>query len=213
MTNEFVTLIPQIELDMIEAYLNGGSDAAFDGYFDEHEVPADAIPSQLQIAVARILLKEIQGSLPQWAAVKEDGEVILNRKSIKRHPKATKLTFLPHFVCCINWADSGPGYSWPESYHVIYIPGFEKFVVTASRDGADAQGCADHAIGWGEVSEGALLVAKRLIQADWDHKRKEYDQERWVYLFDEGLVDSETADLWADEVWPSDTSPVDEEDD
>jgi len=24
-------------------------------------------------------------------------------------------------VCCINWADSGPGYSWPESYYVTYI--------------------------------------------------------------------------------------------
>lgn len=213
MTNEFVTLIPQIEMDLIEAYLHGGSDPAFDDYYDEHDVPHDAIPSQLQIAVARILLKEVQDSLPQWAAVKEDGAVILNRKSIKRHPKAAKLIFLPKFVCCINWADSGPGYSWPESYHVIYIPGFEKFIVTASRDGADAQGCADHAIGWGEASEGALLVAKRLIQADWDHKRKEYCQERWIYLFDEGLVDSETADLWADEVWPSDTSPVDEEDD
>ena len=47
----------------------------------------------------------------------------------------------------------------------------------------------------------------------WDQKRQEYDPGRWAFLFDEGLVDSETVDLWADEVWLSDTSPVDEEDD
>jgi hypothetical protein len=43
-------------------------------------------------------------------------------------------------------AMGGPGYPWPESYHVTYIPGLEKFIVTASRDGADAFGCADHAL-------------------------------------------------------------------
>ena len=34
-----------------------------------------------------------------------------------------------------------------------YILGLEKFIVTSSRDGADAFGCADHALGWGSVAE------------------------------------------------------------
>ncbi len=212
MSNNTIALIPQIELDLIEAYLSNEPASAFDGYFSENNIPLDAMASPLQIAVARVLLNPIQASLPQWAAVRESGEVLLNRKEIQRHPQAVRLTLEPQLVCCINWADSGPGYSWPESYHVTYIPGLEKFIVTSSRDGADAFGCADHALGWGSVAEGELLVAKRIIQGFWEHQRNEWDQERWAYLFDEGLIDSATADAWAEEIWPQDNAP-DEEDD
>ena len=212
MSNNTIALIPQIELDLIEAYLSNEPASAFDSYFSENNIPLDAMASPLQIAVARVLLNPIQASLPQWAAVRESGEVLLNRKEIQRHPQAVRLTLEPQLVCCINWADSGPGYSWPESYHVTYIPGLEKFIVTSSRDGADAFGCADHALGWGSVAEGELLVAKRIIQGFWEHQRNEWDQERWAYLFDEGLIDSATADAWAEEIWPQDNAP-DEEDD
>jgi hypothetical protein len=95
---------------------------------------------------------------------------------------------------------------------VTYIPGLEKFIVTSSRDGADAFGCADHALGWGSVAEGELFVAKRIIQGFWEHQRNEWDQERWAYLFDEGLINRTTANSWAEEVWPQDNAP-DEEDD
>ena len=212
MSNNTIALIPQIELDLIEAYLSNESVAAFNSYFSENNIPLDAMASPLQIAVARVLLSPIQASLPQWAAVRESGEVLLNRKEIQRHPQAVRLTLEPQLVCCINWADSGPGYSWPESYHVTYIPGLEKFIVTSSRDGADAFGCADHALGWGSAAEGELLVAKRIIQGFWEHQRNEWDQERWAYLFDDGLIDSATADAWAEEIWPQDNAP-DEEDD
>jgi len=212
MSNNTIALIPQIELDLIEAYLSNEPASAFDSYFSENNVPLDAMASPLQIAVARVLLNPIQASLPQWAAVRESGEVLLNRKEIHRHPQAVRLTLEPQLVCCINWADSGPGYSWPESYHVTYIPGMEKFIVTSSRDGADAFGCADHALGGGSAAEGELLVAKRIIQGFWEHQRNEWDQERWAYLFDEGLIDSATADAWAEEIWPQD-NPPDEEDD
>ena len=212
MSNNTIALIPQIELDLIEAYLSNEPAAAFDSYFSENNIPLDAMASPLQIAVARVLLNPIQASLPQWAAVRESGEVLLNRKEIQRHPQAVRLTLEPQLVCCINWADSGPGYSWPESYHVTYIPGLEKFIVTSSRDGADAFGCADHALGWGSAAEGELLVAKRIIQGFWEHQRNEWDQERWAYLFDDGLINETTANSWAEEVWPQDNAP-DEEDD
>jgi hypothetical protein len=211
MSNNTIALIPQIELDLIEAYLSNEPALAFDNYFSQNNIPLDAMASPLQIAVARVLLNPIQGSLPQWAAVRESGEVLLSRKEIQRHPQAVRLTLDPQLVCCINWADSGPGYSWPESYHVTYIPGLEKFIVTASRDGADAFGCADHALGWGSAAEGELLVAKRIIQGFWEHQRNEWDQECWAYLFDEGLINETTANSWAEEIWPQDKAPDEEE--
>ena len=212
MSNNTIALIPQIELDLIEAYLGNEPASAFDSYFSENNIPLDARVSPLRIAVARVMLNPIQASLPQWACAGENGELLLNREEIHRHPQAVRLTLDPQLVCCINWADSGPGYSWPESYHVTYIPGLEKFIVTASRDGADAFGCADHALGWGSAAEGELLVAKRIIQGFWEHQRNEWDQERWAYLFDDGLIDSATADAWAEEIWPQDNAPNEEDD-
>jgi hypothetical protein len=114
------------------------------------EVPESKVP-RLAIAVAQIVLHEIQETLPQWAAAWDDG-VLLHRKKHKRH-KDARLVSNPRLVCTINWADSRPGFSWPESYHVTYLPGFNKFIITASRDGNDASGCSDHAIG---VADGSL---------------------------------------------------------
>ncbi len=201
MKSNQIAMIPQIELDLVEAYVTNGSETDFLDYFLENKIPQDAMYSPMEIAVARVLLHPIQGSLPQWAGVR-DGELVLNRKEIARHRSARHLTLKPELVCCINWADSAPGYSWPEAYHVTYIPGLEKYIVTSSRDGAEPFGSADHALGWGAVAEGPVLVAKRLIQRFWTHHVNEWEQERWVCVFDEGLINSATAAAWADEVWP-----------
>lgn len=212
MNQNVIALIPQIELDLIEAYLANDPSSSFQDYFDQNNIPQGELASSLEIAVARILLKPIQSTLPQWAAVRENGAVILNRKEIKRHPRATALTFQPRLICCVNWADSAPGFSWPESYHITYIPGFERFIVTSSRDGEDAFGSADHALGWGHLAEGESLVAKRLVQRFWSDQYSGWEQERWAYLFDEGLIDATTAEAWADEVWPPQCCPEDDDD-
>ncbi len=202
MSSNLIALIPQIELDLIETYLEGRSESEFRDYFSENDIDEGAMASAIEIAVARILLRPIESSLPQWAGMRDTGKLVLNRKPIKRPAKAVPLKFNPRLVCCVNWADSAPGYSWPESYHITYIPGFEKFIVTSSRDGAEPFGSADHALGWGHAVEGELLVAKRLIQRFWQGHVYDWDQGRWAYLFDEGLIDRATADAWADEIWP-----------
>ena len=107
----------------------------------------------------------------------------------------------PCDLCTINWADSGPGFSWPESYHVTYLPGFDKFVITSSRDGPDAWGCSDHAIGVADGNLEPIEAAKEVITEFWRMQRNAWEQSRWAYLFDEGLIDEKTANVWADEVW------------
>jgi len=210
MNNNPTVLIPQIELDLIETYLNDDSNFDLNDYFMDNQIPDDAKAGQLSIAVARVLLNKIQDSLPQWAAITDSGKVLLNRKEIKRHPKATKLTLDPRLVCCINWADSGPRVAWPESYHITFIPGFEKYIVTASRDGSDVHGCSDHALGWGAMAEGEMPIAKRIIQDFWSDMRSEWEQERWVNLLKKGLIDENTAAAWAEEVWnpPEDSEEI-----
>ena len=201
MTATVVLLLPIDEQALLKCYVEGTREpddlAAF---YDALEVPEDAIPTRLAIAVAQILLHHIQGTLPQWASVNGD-TVNLNREKHKRH-KDARLAFSPQLICTINWADSGPGFSWPESYHVTYLPGFDKFVITASRDGPDTWGCADHAIGVADGSLSPVDAAKGVITEFWRMQVNEWDQCRWAYLFDQGLIDTKTANAWADEIWP-----------
>ena len=202
MHNNVFSLIPQIELDVISSYFSGISNSGFNTYYENTYISPDATPPEIDIVVARVILKSIQNTLPQWASVSADYEVSLNREEIKRIPQSKhklELNFSPKLICCINWADSGPGFSWPEAYHITYIPDFKKYIVTSSRDGDDVYGCADHAIGWGELIEGELEIAKRCVLDHWSSLN--WEQERWAYVFDEGIIDSKIATEWANEIW------------
>ena len=202
MTATLVRLLPVDEMAVLKCYVEGSSETQrIQSFYDELGIAENKEVPRGAIAVAQILLHEIQGSLPQWASVREE-EVSLNRKEHHRH-KDARLVFNPQLVCTINWADSGPGFSWPESYHVTYLPGFEKFVVTASRDGDDLWGCSDHAIGVTDAKLGPIEAAKELIVNFWRMQFEGWDHEPWAYLFDEGLIDTEMAKKWADEVWKS----------
>jgi hypothetical protein len=146
-------------------------------------------------------LHHIQETLPQWASVRGD-KVSLNRSEHKRHKNA-RLAFHPKLIGTINWADSGPGITWPEAYHLTHLPTFNKFVVTGSRDGPDMWGCEDHAIGVADSKLDPIQAAKDIITGHWRTMNDGWDQNRWAYIFDEGLADEATLVAWADEVWSS----------
>src|SRR5262249_44568604 len=147
MSANIIRLLPDEERALLECYVAGSQHpASFQQLFDTMEVPTDAVPDRLQIAVAQIRLHHVHDSLPHWDGMTNDGKLVTNRRRHKRH-KDARLRFTPRLLFSINWATSGPGFEWPEAYHVTYVPGLEKYIFTASRDGADALGCEDHAIG------------------------------------------------------------------
>lgn len=154
-------------------------------------------------AVARLGLKQIQHRLPQWAAVRRE-ELILGRK-VRQYKKRT-IELMPLHLFTINWADSGPGFSWPEAYHLIWFPGFKRFVVTASQDSSDAYGVEDMAVGWLPDTWDRREAAKSIIVSYWHDSIYLSDQQRWAYIFDEGQISNEEANAWADEVWPESAS-------
>ncbi|PKN96597.1 MAG: hypothetical protein CVU43_19860 [Chloroflexi bacterium HGW-Chloroflexi-5] len=157
----------------------------------------------LSNAVARLGLKQIQHRLPQWAAVRRE-ELILGRK-VRQHKKRA-IELLPLHLFTINWADSGPGFSWPDAYHLIWFPLFNRFVVTASQDSSDAYGVEDKAIEWRPDDQDRREAAKSIIVSYWRDTIYGWDQERWAYLFNEGLISDEEANAWADEAWPESVS-------
>ena len=101
----------------------------------------------------------------------------------------------------INWADSGPGFSWPETYNVTYVPLYDVFIVTGSVDSTDIYGVTDFAIGHFPVGEDILRGSLEAVKGEWDNLARTYDQSRWAYVFDPGLITMDEADNSADQVW------------
>lgn len=149
-------------------------------------------------AVARLCLGAIQQRLPSWGYVKADGTVVIARKAYAR--RAAAIEAKPVYLFTLNWADSGPGFSWPVAYHATWIPGYERWVVTASADSPDTWGCSDIAVGWFRGND-IPAGAGRVIRREWRGLLREGDQPPWAYLFDTGLVTKEEAHAWRARVW------------
>ena len=152
----------------------------------------------LENAVARLCLGAIQQRLPQWGAVHADGRIVLGRNRYARTERAIEPK--PVYLFMINWADSGPGFSWPVAYHATWIPGYGRWVVTGSADSPDVWGCTDIAIGWFRGTD-IRAGAGRVIRSEWRKAYTGYDQAPWAYLFGSGLVPEEESLAWRVRVW------------
>ena len=157
-------------------------------------------------AVASIVLERIQHTLPQWASVKlrenenEESVITLAREIKERHARRT-VELVPQYLLTINWADSGPGFSWPVAYHVTWVPIYDEYIVTQSADSPDAFGYCDFAIGHFPKTNDFVTAAANEIKGDWEWQRDQFCQARWAYLFGSGLIDEDTAIRHREEIW------------
>jgi len=145
----------------------------------------------LSNAVARIALAPIRSDLPVWGSY-EDGQVFHTRQ--KENSGVLPLRDFrsdPVLVVSINWADSGPGFSWPVKYYISWIPYYERYVVTASYDSNDVEGYLDVAIG--DLPDGVEIEGglKNVIINHWD--RDAMYLQGWADCIDSGIV----KDPWA----------------
>lgn len=175
------------------------------GALDRHgfQKPVLDLYTRHQAAIASMLLERIDRRLPQWSVVDADGTVQFARKLRDRStlPERRVLASVRHLFT-INWATSGPGFSWPLAYHLIWVPTYDRFVVTDSHDSDEIFGCADFALGSSPATASFVDSAGEIIREHWKVHRDQYSQEeRWELLTDTGIIDEATVKAWADEVW------------
>lgn len=205
-------LYHDVEIALVMDWLGLRRPSALASVDTRCEMPEDGLPPgpvrvilseqsegvQLSNAVARLALCEIEHRLPQWGYVTEH-EVVLGRKPAA--PREAPVALMPRFLFEINWANSGPGFSWPEAYHCTWFPGFARWVVTASQDSSDVHGYSEEAIGhFGRRADFRRGVARVVINW-WRWQAEDWGKERWEHLFDVGQIDARTATTWADRVW------------
>ena len=150
----------------------------------------------LDNAIARICLSVVQDLLPQFAVTKDD-EVKFGRK-IKELRELPERVLLPIHLFSINWANTAPGLSWPETYYVTQLPEWGVHIVTASQDSDEIYGYEDFAIGWVDDKTSSLHGARKVLTDYWKNLRDEFGQERWEELLDVSYGEPEER---ANEVW------------
>jgi hypothetical protein len=184
---------------VLRAWKDGASPPALDALCDALEVDDPFVCSRGDVAVARLLLGGIQASLPAWTGVSED-ELVSARPEFPRRLDGTPV-FEPALVGMINWADSGPGFSWPEAYHVTDVPELGIRVVTGSRDSEDMAGCTDHALGWAPIDTPARDAAQKIVRAEWTRQADDGAQQRWASVLATGVLHESDLEAMRRAVW------------
>jgi len=160
-------------------------------------------------AVARVALSRVQRALPQFAVCYPDK--IEFARDIRQSP-SRQVEVLPRHLFTIDWAMTAPGVSWPEAYYLTWLPGVDRWVVTASRDSPEVGGYCDNALGYFGIEEDPIEGAGRVIGGYWCDLMTECDQQHWEVFFNEGMIDHVTALSWAEAIWRV-PEPEDDEDD
>ena len=147
-------------------------------------------------AVARIALAPVRKNLPTWGGLGKDGAFHSRQSENESILPERGYRSDPVHVLSINWASSGPSYSWPLKYYISWIPHYERYVVTVSYDSPEVEGYLDLAIG--DLSEGASVEKelKSVIVRHWDGYAM-YLQ-GWEGVIDSGIVKDPWA--WREEV-------------
>lgn len=153
--------------------------------------------------VAEIALSSIQSKLPQGISIQEDGATVKGRKTWESSVSMRNDILTPSHLFEINWDDSQPGFSWPESYYVTLLPGYNLYVVTISQGSADVNSYFDIAIGCFRADWNKLIAenASLAVKAWWEFQHKELKKNSWKGLLKPGMIDEVSAFGLRDEVW------------
>jgi hypothetical protein len=113
-------------------------------------------------------------------------------------------------VASINWADSGPGLSWPEWYWIA-DSGTDLWVLWRETDTDDAYGdAAPHPVAWCKRLEPQGRAAARLLEAYWrkyrdlvgDNSEVEVGSGGFAHVDKTGVLGQEEIYAIARKVWP-----------
>lgn len=153
------------------------------------------------IAIAKVLLNNIQSRLPNSGIVNECGYVSFTKNIEKNNLGPSKIAFIPRLIFSINWADTAPGVSWPEQYRITYVPDYNKYIITASSDSQDFYHGISGDIALGTSSD-KIESIKSVITGHWNELKLEYEQLEFAKILHEGLIDKNEINKWKKEIWP-----------
>jgi hypothetical protein len=171
-----------------------------------HLLPSESDDRDLEAAagnaLARMIFSGFEDQLPTFVWSRA-GIVFTTR------PGREQKRFDPQRLFCINWATSGPGFSWPEAYYLCWMPVFERWVLVSARDSPEVDGYCDRLVGHFVDCDEPMGEAEQVIEQHW-LSLQAFEQQRFEELMDCGTAID--ANAIADRVWEEYEDDADEED-
>ncbi len=140
-------------------------------------------------------------NFPKWGLYTPGHGVTLSIP-LQSYP-VRKVNSKPLHLFSMNWADSGPGFSWPEVYYVKRLPYNDRFVVTVSADSKDFCGFEDLPLGSfkGGPKKGVDLQEIRVSTLNYWIEHYNSGYEAWEELSRVGAIKNTTPYAWRSRVW------------
>lgn len=154
---------------------------------------------QIDVAVASLILRNLQDDLPSWS-YNVGGKTVSTRDL--EVPQRRGFPLASQVLLQVNWADSGPGFDWPEQYRLTWVPAPGRFVVTASSDTDESYGYSDVALGhFGKTDSSLADKCRQIITRRWRRQKREHQQEPWEHAEEGGRIPVKEAQAWRASVW------------
>jgi hypothetical protein len=155
---------------------------------------------RLDAAVGQILLRDIVGRLPRlnnWRGCRGRSSA----RAEKHRSKSGSLHFAPQHLFTIVWPSQTLALTGPVAYFRVWVPGFNRFVVTASEPTDGPHGYCDFALGsFANVPEWQGL-AGQIIHSDWLTQFGFWWCKHRAEVSASGIVSVELADQLAERAW------------
>jgi len=165
--------------------------------------PIEDLDASINNAVARLMLEPIANRFPNFNAVsRKHGSIRSARPPAFKAYKSPAVAGLPNFFK-INWATSGPGFSWEEVYQVGFLAEYDVYVVTASQDSSDALGFCDACIGYFSETQGFIQDGLYVVMEWRGDKRGEYGAEKYESITSIGSASANQIAEITEQVWDS----------
>jgi hypothetical protein len=170
--------------------------------------PVGFLYTRHQAAVAGIVLDAYQGQLMFEPDARAAVAEAIRRRS-RKVPPGSEPTIRHLFS--IRWGGA-PGNSWANRYSLLWLPEFQRFVVTDSSDDVEPYEHADFAIGHFEPCADENAAAVQIIARHWRLRRDEWmDDEPVVLELQLGTIVAGVAERLLADVWkPEDEDEEDE---
>ncbi len=195
----------EFETTVIEAWLGLATtagpdlDTALRG-LGVSKAPSSHSLDKADVAIAQLVLRTVRRRLPSSEVTQHTCIRPTDRALIR--PWESNLALLPWHIVTVGWPGNGPARSNAEAYYLAWLPYYDRYVVTASWDTPDYWGYHDAALGDFRRTADPMRDLQCVISDWWNVQACRYRSAKWRYVFQPGLVSSETARAWARAVWP-----------
>jgi len=157
--------------------------------------------NRADVAVAQLALHAVRHRLPGSGAAVNMGDRWAARS--QRQSWGNSLALLPWHLLTVGWTCNVRRRFDTEAYYLAWLPHYDRYVVTASRDTDECWGYYDAALGdFG--SDADPMDALGCIVGDWWNLQADrYRRAKWRYMVHSGLITAKLALEWANSVWCS----------